>query len=95
MARYELSDNEKSVRASIAANERWARTADRTANGERGQAGLQARFEKQVDPDGTLDPEIRARMAENAKAAHFKRMQLASAKARSRNKRIRDGEEAE
>ena len=40
------------------------------------------RFEREVDPDGKLDPKERARRAEHAKKAHMTRLALASAKAR-------------
>ena len=41
-----------------------------------------ARFEREVDPDGLLDPAERARRAEAAKRAHMSRLALASARAR-------------
>jgi len=41
-----------------------------------------ARFEKLVDPDGTLTPEARAKAAEAAKRAHYTRMAFNSAKRR-------------
>lgn len=40
------------------------------------------KFEQQVDPDGVLPPEERARRAEAARRAHFARLALLSAKAR-------------
>jgi len=43
-----------------------------------------ARFEKQVDPDGVLDPQERARRAEMAKRAHMLRLSMKSAKARKK-----------
>jgi hypothetical protein len=41
------------------------------------------KFEEQVDPDGTLPPAERAKRAEHARKAHFKRLALKSARARS------------
>jgi hypothetical protein len=35
---------------------------------------MMARFEREVDPDGTLDPETRARMVESARSAHYARI---------------------
>lgn len=32
------------------------------------------RFQRQVDPDGTLPPGIRAKMAENARNAYYKQL---------------------
>jgi hypothetical protein len=40
------------------------------------------KFERDVDPEGVLPPEERARRAEMARKAHFARLALASAKAR-------------
>lgn len=52
----------------------------------RGQAGLLARFEREVDPEGTLPPAERARRVEAAKKAHFQRLALRSAQVRSARK---------
>ena len=43
-----------------------------------------ARFEREVDPDGTLTPEERARRAEAARKAYFAQLAHKSAKARRR-----------
>lgn len=43
-----------------------------------------ARFESEVDPNGTLSPAERARRAEMAKKAYFTRLAYLSAKARRR-----------
>jgi hypothetical protein len=40
------------------------------------------RFEREVDPDGTLDPAERARRAENARKAYFASLALKSAVSR-------------
>lgn len=79
-----LTPAERSLRASIAAHSRWATTptAERRRQADRGQAALVARFAAQVDPDGTLPPDERDKLARNAYAAHMKRLALASAKAR-------------
>jgi len=60
-----------------------------TANG---RAAFLARFDREVDPDGTLDPKERQRRAEHARRVYFARLQLASAKARrARHPRKRRG----
>lgn len=41
-----------------------------------------AYFEKQVDPDGELEPVERQRRAESAKAAYFLRLAMKSVKSR-------------
>ena len=43
-----------------------------------------ARFEREVDPDGTLAPEERTRRAEAARKAYFAQLAHKSAKARRR-----------
>jgi hypothetical protein len=49
--------------------------------------GLQAKFEREVDPEGgKLSPQERAKRAEYARKAHMQRMALKSAKARRRRK---------
>jgi hypothetical protein len=40
-------------------------------------------FEREVDPDGLLEPEERARRATHARAAHFARLAYLSARARA------------
>ena len=40
-------------------------------------------FEREVDPDGLLEPEERARRAAHARAAHFARLAYLSARARA------------
>jgi hypothetical protein len=76
----------RSLLASIASHESWARTPDRAARTAPARAAMQARFEREVDPNNELLPEERAKRAQNAKAAYYKRLALKSAKARSRNK---------
>jgi hypothetical protein len=48
-----------------------------------GRAAFLAKFEQEVDPDRQLAAEERARRASAARRAHFARLALASAKARS------------
>lgn len=42
------------------------------------------KFEKQVDPDGTLDPQERAKRADAAKRLYMARLAIKSAEARRR-----------
>jgi hypothetical protein len=62
-----LTPTERATRARLAAHARWAREPDREAATAPLRAGLLQRFEREVDPDGTLEPEVRARLAENAR----------------------------
>lgn len=75
---------ERRLAAQIAAHESWAATPDRSARTAPGRAAFLDRFEKQVDPDGTLEPAERARRAEHARRAHFQRLALKSAQSRRR-----------
>ena len=55
-----------------------------------------ARFEREVDPDGTLSPDERARRAESKRRAYFQRLALKSARARRQSKALAaEGEAAE
>jgi hypothetical protein len=74
--------SERSLHAAIAAHESWAKTPDRAARTAPARAAMLARFETQVDPDGTLPPNERARRAEHARRAHFLRLALRSAQSR-------------
>jgi len=54
-------------------------------SGETGQPGREAflaRFEREVDPDGLMDPDERARRALAARKAYFARLAVRSAAAR-------------
>lgn len=81
-----LTPAQRSLRASIAANARLA-NEDPVAMTAPARKAFLDRFEKQVDPDGVLDPAERARRAEHARKAHFKRLALASARARAERAR--------
>ncbi|AXO25807.1 hypothetical protein BB734_07635 [Mycobacterium avium subsp. hominissuis] len=72
------------MRSQIAAHESWARTPDRSARTANARKAMLDKFEHQVDPDGTLPAAERARRAEHARKAHFKRLALKSARARRR-----------
>lgn len=72
----------KSMTARLAAHESWARTENRSARTAKARAALQAKFELEVDPDGSLPPAERARRAEHARKAYYTRLALKSAKAR-------------
>lgn len=68
--------------ATVAAHESWARTSDRAARTAEARAALTARFEREVDPDGVLDPDERARRVQHARSAYYARLALRSHAAR-------------
>ncbi|WP_099023575.1 hypothetical protein [Mycolicibacterium palauense] len=75
---------ERATLASIASHQSWAKTHDRAARTAPARAAMMAKFEREVDPQGVLTPWERARRAENAKSAYYKRLALKSAQARRR-----------
>lgn len=87
-----MSPEERSLRARLASHASWAQTADPAARTAPARAAFLDRFERQVDPDGTLDPAERARRADHARKAHFAALALKSAKVR-RAKKARAGKE--
>jgi hypothetical protein len=79
----EQSERTKRVmRARIAAHALHAKVSDPTAHTQAARTAFLSRFEKEVDPDGTLEPTERARRAAHAKKAYFLKLALASAEAR-------------
>jgi hypothetical protein len=60
---------------------------DRTARTAKARDAFMSRFEREVDPEGVLDPIERARRAEHARKAYFLRLALASSRARAAAKR--------
>ena len=58
------------------------------------RAAFLAKFEREVDPAGTLPEEERRRRAEHARKAHFARLARLSANARRKKKDAAGGEPA-
>ena len=80
MSRIRSSDRQ--LIAQIAAHTSWANTTNRTARTAPARTALLARFERQVDPEGRLAPDERARRAEHARKAYFGQLARKSALAR-------------
>lgn len=74
-----LTPGEVRTAQSAGALKSWARTEDRSARTAPARRALLDRFERQVDPDGELSPQERARRAETARRAHMKELALRSA----------------
>lgn len=70
----------------VAAYTSWANTADPSARTAPGRTAALARFERQIDPDGSMPAAERARRAEAAKKAYFIELARKSAIARRRRK---------
>lgn len=77
-----LDDSGRVLRARLAAHTLHARVTDPAAHTAPARAAFMSRWEREVDPDGVLTPEDRARRAEHAKQAYFLRLALRSAQAR-------------
>jgi hypothetical protein len=82
------SDQAKRVlQARMAAHALHARVQDPSAHTARARHAFLSRFEREVDPEGVLTPQERARRAEHAKKAYFLRLAAASSKARAKKHR--------
>ena len=81
-----LTAEQRKIRARIAAHTLHSKCDSRkiTESARANSPGNTDYFERQVDPDGKLGEVERRRRAEHAKKAHFSRMALKSAQARSR-----------
>jgi len=76
-----MSCNDRALRARLAAHALHAQGGTNTAPARK---AFLDRFDRQVDPDGTLDPAVRAKRAEHARKAYFLALALKSAQARRR-----------
>jgi hypothetical protein len=72
------------MRARLGAHASWARTEDRTARMAPAWRASMARFDREVDPEGVLPEDERARRAEHARKAYFTRLALLSSRARTK-----------
>lgn len=81
-----LSPSERNLRARIAAHRSWQNTTDPAARTANARKAALDRFEREVDPDGTLPDAERTRRAAHARAAYFHQLAFKSAQARRRNK---------
>lgn len=75
------SKEQRKLRARLAAHEMHARNDPRETT-KAARKAFFAGFEREVDPDGVLPAEERARRAGHARKAYFTRLSLLAAKAR-------------
>ena len=78
----DLTPQQRSLRARLAAHTSWANTTDRAARTAAARKASMDRFDRLVDPDGVLPPAERALRAAHARKAYFARLALRSARAR-------------
>jgi len=76
-----MTSAQRSLRAKIAAHVLHAKGGTSTAAGT---AAFLSRFDRQVDPDGTLPPDERARRADHARRAYMSALSLKASQARAR-----------
>src|SRR6478609_40889 len=89
MAKNNLTDVERRLASQAGAHKTWQETEDWPARTLPARQEADARFERQVDPDGKLSPAERAKRAEQARKAYFKMLAFKSAKARRLAKEVR------
>jgi len=77
-----MTPGERALRARCAGEASWANTTDPAARTRPGTNAFLARFERQVDPDGALEPAERARRAEAAKRSYMAALALKAVKAK-------------
>jgi len=77
-----LTPEQRRLRAQAAAHSLHAQVADPSAHTAPARKAFNDRFDREVDPDGVLDPVERARRAEHARKAYFLKLALKSAQAR-------------
>jgi hypothetical protein len=83
-----LTPEEAALRGRIGAYRLHA-THDPKETTAKARQSFLAKFEREVDPDGTLPESERTRRAECARKAHFARLAHASARARRQKKHNR------
>jgi hypothetical protein len=77
-----LTESESRLLAQIRAHESWAKTENRSARTANARRAFRDNFERQVDPEGKLSPAERAKRAEHARIAFYKRLALKSVQSR-------------
>lgn len=76
-----LSPSERTIRARLAAHSKHA-LYDPVEGTAKARQAFRDRFERDVDPEGVLSPEERARRAEHARKAFYLRLSMQGVKAR-------------
>lgn len=77
---------QRSMRARAAAYTSWSRTEDRSTRTAKGRKASMDRFDRQVDPHGTLTPQDRAKRADAARRAYYTELARKSSIERARRK---------
>lgn len=75
------------------AHESWARTKDRPARTKPAREAFTKKLERQVDPNGVMDPVTLAKAVENARKAHYLAMAEKSVRVRKARAKERSQKE--
>lgn len=78
-----MTPEQRRLQAKAAAHVQSSRERDRTARTAPGRTAFLQRFEREVDPEGKLPPDVRAKMAASARRAYFTRLSLRSSRVRA------------
>lgn len=89
-----LTPQERTLRAKLAAHTRWSGSEDRTDATAPARKEWMDRFERQVDPEGTLPPDVRAKRAASARKAYYTALAYKSVTARRKARGYNAGEVA-
>lgn len=63
---------------------RWSRETDRSEATAKARLAFNQRFDREVDPEGKLDPALRAKLAASARSAYYADLVLKRRKRRQR-----------
>lgn len=80
-----MADTDRVLAGRAGAHKQWSRISDRSAHTAPARKRFLDKFEREVDPEGELDPGERARRAESALKAHMAELARKSAKARKKS----------
>ncbi|WP_439377439.1 hypothetical protein [Amycolatopsis lexingtonensis] len=82
-----MTPQDRTSQTRAAAHRSWARTPDRTRRTAPAREAADARFEREVDPDGFMTPQARALAADSARTAFYQEIARKSVAARRRARR--------
>lgn len=82
-----MTPEQRVQRAKIAANARWSRPMAREDQSDAMKEAMRTRFEREVDPEGKLPPEDRAKLAKAAARRNAARLNAAKARKRALRRR--------
>jgi len=81
-----LTPQQRRQHALLAIHTRWANEPDPIAATTPARRAFLDRFDRQVDPEGVLPPQERARRAAHARKAYFAKLSLESSRKRAARK---------